>query len=136
MTITIRVLTPDRVMSNSSADELVLPGKTGQMGVLEDHTPTLTLLETGLLKIKLEGTWTPFLVIDGAARITREQVTIVAKDIEEFVDLELREVVKELEKAVSDFDKIVTEKDRIDTFQDLRLANARVQGVRLLSKKI
>ena len=136
MAINIRVLTPDRVMSNSSADELVLPGKTGQIGVLKDHTPTLTLLETGLLKIKLDGTWTPFLVIDGAARVTREQVTIVAKDIEEFVDLELREVVKELEKAVSDFDKIVTKKDRIDTCQDLRLANARVQGVRLLSKKV
>ena len=136
MAINIRVITPDRVMSNSSADELILPGKTGQIGVLKDHTPTLTLLETGLLKIKLDGTWTPFLIIDGAARVTREQVTILAKDIEEFVDLELREVVKELEKAVSDFDKIVTKKDRIDTCQDLRLANARVQGVRLLSKKI
>ena len=136
MAINIRVLTPDRVMSNSSADELILPGKTGQFGVLKDHTPTLTLLETGLLKIKLEGTWTPFLIIDGAARVTREQVTVLAKDIEEFVDLELREVVKELEKAVSDFDKIVTKKDRIDICQDLRLANARVQAVRLLSKKI
>ena len=136
MAINIRVITPDRVMSNSSADELILPGKNGQFGVLKDHTPTLTLLETGLLKIKLEGTWTPFLIIDGAARVTREQVTVIAKDIEEFVDLELREVVKELEKAVSDFDKIVTKKDRIDICQDLRLANARVQAVRLLSKKI
>ena len=136
MAINIRVITPDRVMSNSSADELILPGKNGQFGVLKDHTPTLTLLETGLLKIKLEGTWTPFLIIDGAARVTREQVTVLAKDIEEFVDLELREVVKELEKAVSDFDKIVTKKDRIDICQDLRLANARVQAVRLLSKKI
>ena len=136
MAINIRVITPDRVMSNSSADELILPGKNGQFGVLKDHTPTLTLLETGLLKIKLEGTWTPFLIIDGAARVTREQVTVLAKDIEEFVDLELREVLKELEKAVSDFDKIVTKKDRIDICQDLRLANARVQAVRLLSKKI
>jgi len=90
MAINIRVLTPDRVMSNSSVDELVLPGKTGEIGVLENHIPILTLLETGLLKIKLDGTWTPFLVIDGAARVTREQVTVVAKDIEEFVDLELR----------------------------------------------
>jgi len=35
MVMNIRVLTPDRVICTSSVDEVVLPGLTGQVGVLD-----------------------------------------------------------------------------------------------------
>jgi F0F1-type ATP synthase epsilon subunit len=34
MVMNIRVLTPDRVICSTTADEIVLPGLTGQVGVL------------------------------------------------------------------------------------------------------
>jgi F0F1-type ATP synthase epsilon subunit len=37
MVMNIRVLTPDRVICSTTADEIVLPGLTGQVGVLEQH---------------------------------------------------------------------------------------------------
>ena len=38
---------PDRVFWRSSAKEIILPTLTGQMGVLKDHIPLLTGLDTG-----------------------------------------------------------------------------------------
>jgi F-type H+-transporting ATPase subunit epsilon len=52
MVMNIRVLTPDRVCS-TTADEIVLPGLTGQVGVLDGHAALITALDTGLLRIKL-----------------------------------------------------------------------------------
>jgi len=34
MVLNIRVLTPDRVICSTTADEVVLPGLTGQVGIL------------------------------------------------------------------------------------------------------
>ena len=48
MVMNIRVLTPDRVICSTTADEVVLPGLTGQVGVLEDHATLITALDTGL----------------------------------------------------------------------------------------
>jgi len=136
MVMNIRVLTPDRVICTSSVDEVVLPGLTGQVGVLYGHASLLTMLDTGLLRIKLNGTWTPFLLFGGVAQIKNDQIVVLAKDVEEFIDLELRKAAEELEKATLAFETIVTSKDRIDIFLELKKANARVQGIKYLSKKI
>jgi len=136
MVMNIRVLTPDRVICTSSVDEVVLPGLTGQVGVLDGHASLLTMLDTGLLRIKLNGTWTPFLLFGGVAQIKNDQIVVLAKDVEEFIDLELRKAAEELEKATLAFETIVTSKDRIDIFLELKKANARVQGIKYLSKKI
>ncbi len=37
MVMNIRVLTPDRVICSTTADEVILPGLTGQVGVLDGH---------------------------------------------------------------------------------------------------
>jgi F-type H+-transporting ATPase subunit epsilon len=52
MVMNIRV-PPDRVICSTTADEIVLPGLTGQVGVLDGHAALITALDTGLLRIKL-----------------------------------------------------------------------------------
>ena len=51
MVMNIRVLTPDRVICSTTADEVILPGLTGQVGVLDGHATLITALDTGLLRI-------------------------------------------------------------------------------------
>jgi len=47
MVMNIRVLTPDRIICSTTADEVVLPGVTGQIGVLDGHASLITALDTG-----------------------------------------------------------------------------------------
>jgi len=49
MAINIRILTPDRIICSTTADEVILPGTTGQIGVLDGHATLITALDTGLL---------------------------------------------------------------------------------------
>jgi len=99
MTMNIRVLTPDRVICSTTADEVVLPGLTGQIGILDGHASLITALDTGLLRIKLNNKWTPIILCGGLAEIDRNRVTVLVNDVEELVTLDLNEVTKELEKA-------------------------------------
>ena len=136
MVMNIRVLTPDRVICSTSADEVVLPGLTGQVGVLDGHAALITALDTGLLRIKLEETWTPIILCGGLAEIDRNRVTVLVNDVEEFNDVELLKATKKLEEATLALEQAETSKDILDASIDLKKANARVQGLNYLSKKI
>ena len=137
MVINIRVLTPDRVICSTSADEVVLPGLTGQVGVLDGHAALITALDTGLLRIKLEEIWTPIILCGGLAEIDRNRVTVLVNDVEEFNNnIELIEATKELEKATLTLENAENSKDILDASIELKKANARLQGLSYLSKKI
>jgi F-type H+-transporting ATPase subunit epsilon len=133
MIMSIRVLTPDRVICSTTADEVVLPGLTGQVGVLDDHAALITALDTGLLRIKLEDKWTPIILCGGLAEIDRNRVTVLVNDVEELLSIELNEATKELEKATLAVENAQTSKDRLDASNELKKATARLEAVNYLS---
>ena len=57
MSLNVRVITPDKVVWDASADELILPSSTGQLGILTDHAPLLTALDIGVMRLKVDGNW-------------------------------------------------------------------------------
>jgi F-type H+-transporting ATPase subunit epsilon len=129
----IRVLTPDRVICSTTADEVVLPGLTGQIGVLDGHASLITALDTGLLRIKLDNKWTPIILCGGLAEIDRNRVTVLVNDVEELVTLDLSEVTKELEKATIAVEDAETSKSKLDAAIELKKATARVEALNYLS---
>ena len=129
----IRVLTPDRVICSTTADEVILPGLTGQVGVLDGHATLITALDTGLLRIKLADKWTPIILCGGLAEIDRNRVTVLVNDVEEFTSIELNEAAQELEKITSEIENAETSKARLDAADELKKATARVEGINYLS---
>jgi len=129
----IRVLTPDRVICSTTADEVVLPGLTGQIGVLEGHAALITALDTGLLRIKLDNKWTPIILCGGLAEIDQNRVTVLVNDVEELVTLDLSEVTNELEKATLAVEDAETSKSKLDAAIELKKATARVEALNYLS---
>ena len=133
MVLNIRVLTPDRVICSTTADEVVLPGLTGQIGVLEGHASLITALDTGLLRIKLDQKWTPIILCGGLAEIDRNRVTVLVNDVEELSEVELSKATKEVEKATLAIEEAETSKDRLDASVELKKASARLEAINYLS---
>jgi len=133
MVMNIRVLTPTRVICSTTADEVILPGLTGLVGVLEGHASLITALDTGLLRIKLNDKWTPIILCGGLAEIDRNRVTVLVNDVEELVSVEVNEATKELEKATLAVENAETSKDRLDASIELKKAVARLEGLKYLS---
>jgi len=52
MVMNIQVLIPQRTICRTVADEVVLPGLIGQIGILNGHATLVTSLATGLLKLE------------------------------------------------------------------------------------
>jgi F-type H+-transporting ATPase subunit epsilon len=133
MVMKIRVLTPDRVICSTTADEVVLPGLTGQVGVLEGHAALITALDTGLLRIKLNDKWTPIILCGGLAEIDGNQVTVLVNDVEELTNVELSEATQKLEKATLSVESAESSKGRLDASVELKKATARLEAINYLS---
>ena len=123
MVMNIRVLTPDRIICQTDADEVVLPGVTGQIGVLDGHAALITALDTGLLRIKLDQKWTPIILCGGLAEIDRNRVIVLVNDVEELVSLELPEATAELQKATLAIENAETRKARLEASIELKKAS-------------
>jgi ATP synthase F1 epsilon subunit len=82
MSLQVRILTPDRIFWNASADEIILPTNTGQMGVLTNHTPLITALDIGAMLIRSETTWKSLALMGGFALVKENQVIILVNEAE------------------------------------------------------
>ena len=83
MTLNVRVITPDKVVWDASADELILPSSTGQLGILTDHAPLLTALDIGVMRLKVDGNWTSIVLMEGFAEVEDNKITILSNGAEE-----------------------------------------------------
>jgi F-type H+-transporting ATPase subunit epsilon len=129
MSLNVRVITPDKVVWDAAAEELILPSSTGQIGILTDHAPLLTALDIGVMRLKSESGWSSIVVMEGFAEVEDNKVTILCNGAEEGSSIDLKTAQESLEKVTSLVDEATTKKEKIEATIELRKAKARLQAV-------
>ncbi len=129
MSLNVRVITPDKVVWDAMAEELILPSSTGQVGILTDHAPLLTALDIGVMRLKSDAGWTSIVLMEGFAEVEDNKVTILCNGAEEGSSIDLKTAQDELEKVTLLVDEATTKKEKIEATIELRKAKARLQAV-------
>ena len=129
MSLNVRVITPDKVVWDASAEEIILPSSTGQLGILTDHAPLLTALDIGVMRLKTEGDWTSIVLMEGFAEVEDNKVTILCNGAEEGNSIDLKTAQAELERVTLLVDEAETKKEKIEATIELRKSKARLQAV-------
>jgi|TARA_B110001452_G_scaffold166588_1_gene139094 F-type H+-transporting ATPase subunit epsilon len=129
MSLNVRVITPDKVVWDAAAEELILPSSTGQLGILTDHAPLLTALDIGVMRLKSETGWTSIVLMEGFAEVESNKVTILCNGAEEASSINLQSAQAELEKVTLLVDEATSKKEKIEATIALRKAKARLQAV-------
>ena len=129
MSLNVRVITPDRVVWDANADELILPSSTGQLGILSEHAPLLTALDIGVVRLKTGGNWTSIVLMEGFAEVENNKVTILCNGAEEAASIDVVKTQADLEKITLLVDQATTKKEKIEATLELRKAKARLQAV-------
>ena len=133
MILNIRVLTPDKIICSTIAKKIILPGLTGEIGILENHAALITALDIGLLRIKSKDKWIPIILCGGLAEVDRNQVTILANDIEELTNINFKKATKNLEEAVLIFNNAKSEKIKLDAAIEVKKATVYLEAIKYLT---
>ncbi len=76
--LSLKIITPERVVHESSVDQVMIPTIDGHITVLPDHVPLVSVLSTGDIVAKTGTEEHPFVVASGFVRITGKEVDILA----------------------------------------------------------
>ncbi len=97
MPIHVEIVTQERlILDVPDADMVILPGSEGVLGVLPRHTPLLTTLDFGELRVKRGDTEEVFAVYGGVVEVRPDRVVVLADMVEhaDEIDLELAEAAR------------------------------------------
>ncbi len=95
--VRLKVVTPERVVYDKDVQMVVARGAEGELGILFDHTPLVTPIIIGVLKVKVDNTFYPIAVSGGGfLEIKPDQITVLADTAElpEEIDLDRAEAAK------------------------------------------
>jgi F-type H+-transporting ATPase subunit epsilon len=89
MTIRCEIVSQDRIVYQGEAQMVNLPGADGEMGILPNHSPLLTLLQFGVIDVKTSTGYLHFTVSGGVVEVQPDQVTILADAAENVEEIDI-----------------------------------------------
>ncbi|MGC8713143.1 MAG: ATP synthase F1 subunit epsilon [Leptodesmis sp.] len=132
MTLTVRVVAPDKTVWDSEAEEVILPSTTGQLGILTGHAPLLTALDTGVMRVRADKTWIPIALMGGFAEVEADEVTILVNAAERGDTIDKEEARTAFNQAQEEFARAqqsgASRQDFIKASKALKRARARFQA--------
>lgn len=132
MTLTVRVISPDKTVWDAVAEEVVLPSTTGQLGILSGHVPLLTALDTGVMRVRgsKNQDWQAIALLGGFAEVDQDEVTILVNGAERGDAINLEEARTAFNQAQTRLNQVAAgdRQAQIQATQAFKRARARFQA--------
>ena len=103
MPLHLEIVTPERLAYEDDVDMVLVPGIDGELGILPHHTPLVSLLGVGELKIRKGGSEESFAIAGGFLQVRPDKVVVMAEtaDLASEIDLEKAQQARaEAERAL------------------------------------
>lgn len=99
------IVTPEKVVYEGDVDMVIAPGSDGELGILPLHTPLITTLKVGELRLKYDVDKWDYVAVDGGyMEVNEDRVTVLA-DAAEFASkmdiARLKKQKEEIEQRLS-----------------------------------
>jgi F-type H+-transporting ATPase subunit epsilon len=138
MSLQVKVITPEKVIWSDTSEQVVLPAVTGDLGILKDHAPLVTVLDAGVVRKRDAEKWVPLILFGGFAEVENNQVTILGNGAEEISSVLTKQEAQEMLDTVSE--NLENLKQSTETPEELnaamlemQIAKARVAALDLLT---
>src|SRR6056297_316113 len=78
-TVQFDLVSPERLLASVAAKEVRIPGAEGDMTAMADHSPLITTLRPGILKVVSADGEADYLVTGGFAEINADGISVLAE---------------------------------------------------------
>ena len=80
--IRLDIVTAERAVYSEDVEMVIAPGGQGQLGILPHHTPLMTTLQAGELRIKKDGREVSLAISGGFLEVRPDKVVVLADSAE------------------------------------------------------
>ncbi len=135
-TLHVNIVSAEQAIFSGEAEMVVAPAETGELGILPGHTPLMTRIRPGTVKIKLAGQDKEEIVYvsGGILEVQPKALTILADTSIRAHDLDEAKVMEAKRQAEEALANRATGQDRALVVAELAQLAAQLQAIRKLRK--
>jgi len=98
-TFLLEIITPERSFFTGQAEQVIVTGLDGEIGVLKGHTPMVASLGIGEVRIKQNGTWLTAACSEGFMRTGPEHTLILVQTAEWPEEIDINRALHKKQQA-------------------------------------
>ncbi len=124
-TFDLSLVTPEGAAFEGEAEMLIVPGASGEIGVLARHAPLVAMLKAGEIRVKSEGEWQAFAAGPGYFKVQQDRALVLVDDALRAEEIDVDEARREAEEARALLERADAGEEGIDRWQiEQRLRHA------------
>lgn len=125
----MELVDPGGPVFEGEVGQVIIPARTGQLGIKYRHAPLVTQLAVGRLRVqKTDGEWLDFAVAEGFAKVQDNKVIVLADAAEEASEIDVDRVKQSLKRATERLEMYrtgaVPDTEDVDPYRE-KMARAR-----------
>lgn len=97
--INFKIATPERVVFKDEIDEVTLPTREGEITVLPNHVPLISVLKPGMIRVKHNNKETVMAVSGGFIEVLTTKVVVLADTAERSEEIDVARAEAAIQKA-------------------------------------
>lgn len=130
--IQIEIVTTERALVSDTAQEVLLPGENGYLGVLPGHAPLVSLLSVGTLAYRnMKGEVQRLAVDWGFAEVLPDKVTVLTRSAERASEIDIPRAEQAKAKAEEALKTAGPEDDVAKQMYELARAQNRLEVAKI-----
>lgn len=129
-TFQLDIVSAERHVSSDQVDLLVAPGVEGEMAILPSHSPLLTVLNPGEIRVVKDGEDSFIAVSGGFMEVMPEKVTILADTAERLEEIDIERAEAALKAAQERIASAPADMDLHRALASVRRSQARIKVAR------
>ncbi len=123
----LEIITAEREVYSDDVDILVAPGIEGELGILPHHSPLMTALQPGEIRIRKDGEDVFMAVSSGFLEVMDNKVTILADTAERSDEIDEARVQEAMKRAEERIQRRESDMDLERAVAALRRSQARLK---------
>jgi F-type H+-transporting ATPase subunit epsilon len=124
-TFDLSLVTPEGAAYEGEAEMLIVPGVSGEIGVLARHAPLVAMLKAGEIRVKAGNEWQSFAAGPGYFKVQQDRALVLVDDAVRAEEIDVEQARREAEEARAALERVDSgevEDDRWKLEQRLRHA--------------
>lgn len=128
-TFSLRIVAPVGNVLKEDVEFVILPGGSGELGILPNHAPLIAGLDVGVIRYTLNSTIKRVAITGGFAEVIENSATVLADTAELSDEIDLARAVEAKERAIKRLGTHSSEIDLQRAEYALRRAVTRISAV-------
>jgi F-type H+-transporting ATPase subunit epsilon len=130
MPLSVHIVTAEReVFAEEGVEEVVAPGSEGELTVLPQHAPLLTMIKPGIMRIVKGGQEVDMAITGGFLEVRDDRVTILADAAERAEEIDEARALEARHSAERSLEERVSLEHMIEAQAALQRALLRIKAV-------